>query len=307
MLWFFVFFFVSGFCSLMYEVIWLRLAMAQYGVTTPMVSLVLSTFMLGLGVGSWGSGRLIKKWETRLAFPSLRLYALMEFLIGLSAFTVVLELALGRRILHHLDGWYGLSSLAYYCGTGVWIAISLLPWCACMGATFPCALLAIRRRFPSESANSFSYLYLANVLGAMTGAFLPLLMIEQVGFKRTLTLGALLNFSLALCAVCVGGFREPPLLLIREETPPSTEQRTRLNYVLKGRELLLLLFWTGLTSMAAEVVWIRMFTTWLGTVVYAFAAILALYLGATYVGSWISGDIWQTHTWTGAYGRFLLC
>jgi spermidine synthase len=60
MVWFFVFFFVSGFCSLMYEVIWLRLAMAQYGVTTPMVSLVLSTFMLGLGVGSWASGRLIK-------------------------------------------------------------------------------------------------------------------------------------------------------------------------------------------------------------------------------------------------------
>lgn len=47
MLWFFLFFFISGFCSLMYEVIWLRLAMAQYGVTTPMVSLVLSTFMLG--------------------------------------------------------------------------------------------------------------------------------------------------------------------------------------------------------------------------------------------------------------------
>jgi spermidine synthase len=44
-------------------------------------------------------------------------------------------------------------------------------------------------------------------------------------------------------------------------------------------------FATGFTSMGAEVVWIRLFTPALGTVVYAFAAILGLYLGATYVGS----------------------
>ena len=52
---YFFFFLVSGFCSILYEVIWLRLAMAQYGVTTPLVSLVLSIFMLGLGLGSWGA------------------------------------------------------------------------------------------------------------------------------------------------------------------------------------------------------------------------------------------------------------
>jgi hypothetical protein len=28
--WYFSFFFVSGFCSILYELIWLRLAMAQY-------------------------------------------------------------------------------------------------------------------------------------------------------------------------------------------------------------------------------------------------------------------------------------
>ncbi len=37
--------------------------------------------------------------------------------------------------------------------------------------------------------------------------------------------------------------------------------------------------------MGVEVVWIRLFTVGLGTVVYAFAAILGLYLGATYLGS----------------------
>lgn len=275
----------------MYEVIWLRLAMAQYGVTTPMVSLVLSTFMLGLGVGSWGSGQLIKTWEKRIVFPPLRLYALMEFLIGLSAFAVVLEFALGRQFLNRLEAAYGLSSLAYYGGAGVWIAISLLPWCACMGATFPCALFAIKRQFSSQSANSFSYLYLANVLGAMAGALLPLLVIERAGFKRTLALGAGLNFLLALCAFAVGGARagsqtvEKTGAEVRDGSARPEQAESGL--LPQRKRLLLMLFWTGLTSMAAEVVWVRMFTAWLGTVVYAFAAILALYLGATYVGSWI--------------------
>ncbi|MGO9086937.1 MAG: hypothetical protein ACLQBK_17070 [Candidatus Sulfotelmatobacter sp.] len=306
MLWFFFFFFISGFCSLMYEVIWLRLAMAQYGVTTPMVSLVLSTFMLGLGVGSWASGRLIKAWGNRLTFPPLRLYAAMEFLIGLSAFAVVFEFSQGRHFLGRLDAAHGLSSLTYYCGAGIWIAIALLPWCACMGATFPCALFAIQRRFPAQSANSFSYLYLANVLGAMAGSLLPLLVIERAGFRSALALGCALNFLLALCAVAVGGRHADPWKAHVGTAAPACPERSRRGCPVERsstalaprsperNRLLLILFWTGLTSMAAEVVWVRMFTAWLGTVVYAFAAILALYLGATYLGSWIYRR-WMAH------------
>ena len=47
---------------------------------------------------------------------------------------------------------------------------------------------------------------------------------------------------------------------------------------------LVLLFLTGLTSMGMEVVWIRQFTPYLGTVVYAFASILATYLVSTFLG-----------------------
>src|SRR5258708_12649657 len=39
--------------------------------------------------------------------------------------------------------------------------------------------------------------------------------------------------------------------------------------------------------MGVEVAWVRMFTPFVGTVVYAFATILGLYLGATYCGSWL--------------------
>jgi spermidine synthase len=77
-IWYFFFFLVSGFCGILYELVWLRLAMAQFGVTTPLVSIVLSMFMAGLGLGSWAAGTLIRRYEGRTNFPPLRLYALCE-------------------------------------------------------------------------------------------------------------------------------------------------------------------------------------------------------------------------------------
>src|SRR6202030_1225858 len=76
MMWYFLFFFVSGFCSILYELIWLRLAMAQFSVTTAFVSIVLSTFMAGLGMGSMGAGAWIRRHGQEVRFPPLRLYAL---------------------------------------------------------------------------------------------------------------------------------------------------------------------------------------------------------------------------------------
>src|SRR5271165_4396144 len=92
---FFGFFFISGFCSILYELVWLRLAMAQFAVTTALVSIVLSAFMIGLGVGSWRAGRYIRTRKNEIGIPALRLYAFTELLIGLSAILVPHELIWG--------------------------------------------------------------------------------------------------------------------------------------------------------------------------------------------------------------------
>ncbi len=280
MVWFFIFFLVSGLCSILYEIVWLRLAMAQFGVTSALASIVISVFMAGLGLGSWGSGRLIRKYENRVRVPALRLYALAELLIGVSALLVPYQLLWGRRVLE----WTGASSSwAYYLGSGIWIALTLVPWCACMGATIPVAMLAIRRREPDHSQRSFSYLYLSNVLGAVIGATIPLLLIELCGFRNTLKIGAACNGILALSAV---------LLSLRGTESEPTSPRTAAavaggvaSYISSGNSRpLVLLFLTGLTSIGMEVVWIRQFTPYLGTVVYAFASILATYLVSTFIG-----------------------
>ncbi len=63
---------VSGFCSILYEVIWLRLSMAQFGVTSAMVSIMLSMFMAGLGLGSWIVVARQEGRGERISGPALR-------------------------------------------------------------------------------------------------------------------------------------------------------------------------------------------------------------------------------------------
>jgi len=278
---FFGFFFISGFCSILYELIWLRLAMAQFAVTTALVSIVLSAFMIGLGLGSWRAGRYIRSRAAAPAALPLRLYGLTELLIGVSAVLVRRELFWGRFMLEKMNTGSSLSVAGYYVAAGAAIAIILVPWCACMGATFPFAMAAIKKANFQESTSSFSYLYLANVLGAVSGAVVPLLLIEAWGFRATLYIGGALNICLAASAF--------GLSLRHAQVTSSAGAEEHVGVELPkipSAWANFLLFATGLTSMGVELVWIRLFTPVLGTLVYAFATILCLYLGATYLGSW---------------------
>ena len=51
-------FFVSGFAALVYQVVWQRALFAIYGVNIESVTIVVSAFMLGLGLGSFAGGKL---------------------------------------------------------------------------------------------------------------------------------------------------------------------------------------------------------------------------------------------------------
>lgn len=279
--WYFFFFIASGFCSVLYELVWLRLSMAQFGVTTAMVSIVLSVFMGGLGLGAWASGKWLRaaganpESSTPHSY-ALRSYAVIELLIGVSGVVVPYELSWGRRILENLGV---SSSWVYYCIAGLWVGLTLVPWCALMGATIPVAMRAIGQTLPGEAARSFSYLYMANVIGAVAGTIVPLFLIELLGFRGTLSFGTLANSLIALGALLLA--QKVPAVAAAESVQPAAEPAKTE----PGGSILLLLFLTGLTSMGMEVAWVRQFTPYLGTVVYAFALILAVYLAATFVGS----------------------
>jgi len=257
--------------------------MAQFGVTTALVSIVLSSFMAGLGVGSIAAGRLLRRYGNKIKFPPLRLYALAELLIASSAIAVPAELIGGHLLLSHLASAITFSSGIYYVISGGWVALTLVPWCACMGATIPLAMFAVRKEGHPESKHSFSFLYVSNVFGAALGAVLPLLLIELRGFHSTLLIGAVLNCSIAITAYT--------LTVVHKVRSISTSPEKQVLAIPNpDQRQLVLLFMTGLTSMGMEVVWIRMFTPFVSVMVYSFAAILLTYLTATFVGSCVYRD-----------------
>ncbi len=281
MFWFFGFFFVSGFCSILYELVWLRLAMAEFGVTAALVSIVLSVFMGGLGAGSWIAGALVRRHADHIRFHPLRLYACCELLIAASAVAVPFQLVWGNHLLGRMADRVPISSGTYYLVSGAWVALTLVPWSACMGATIPLAMFAIRRGQGYDSRHSFSFLYLSNVLGAVVGSIIPLFLIELYGFHATLRIGAVLNSVIFVAAfgLTVTTPQPSPAAVPEQVEGPSTSP------VEGSAAVLLLLFTTGLTTMGMEVVWIRLFSAYIGPVVYSFARILAAYLGATFLGS----------------------
>ena len=270
---FFVFFFLSGFCSLVYQVVWLRVAMADFGVTTPLISIVLSVFMAGLALGSWGGGRLVRRLGDRPAAYFVRLYGTAELIIGISGLVVIGLLRWGRALL---VGQWGSSS--YYVVSACWIALVLLPFCTAMGATFPLAMAGIRGAFRGESPRSFSYLYVANVLGAMAGTLMSaFLFIELMGFSHTVLVAAGLN-----AVVAAGAFVAAARM---GESSAAASEPAAKGTASTDAAILPLLFTSGLSSLAMEVVWTRQFVPFLGPVVYSFASMLAIYLAATAAGS----------------------
>src|SRR5438270_10984192 len=78
----FLLFFISGFSSLVYQVIWTRMAFASFGIIPPVLSVVISVFMLGLSFGAWLGGRLIKRLTKKTQFSAIVFYMLAELVIG---------------------------------------------------------------------------------------------------------------------------------------------------------------------------------------------------------------------------------
>jgi len=275
------------------------MAMAQFVVTSSIVSTVLSAFMGGLGLGSWLSGRMLTRYEGKIRFPVLLLYAGTELIIGLSTLLLPVEFSYGHRLLQSVAYW-STSSFAYYAASALLISLAVIPWCSLMGATIPVAMAAIRSERRADNGRSFSFLYLSNIVGAVFGAIVPLFLIEKYGFRFTLRCGLFLNLTVAVIAFAVSYGKEHRTFAVAAPEQDKIISRGRVDSVL------ILLFMTGLTTMAMELIWIRLFTVYLGPLVYSFALILSSYLFGTFIGSTIYRDASSNKNFVGSKAVWVL-
>jgi len=275
-------FFISGFCSLLYQIVWIRLAFANFGVITPVISVILSVFMLGLSLGSWGGGKYIARLSRTFKRSPIIFYAIAEMLIGIGAFVVPFLFGISKILLQQTGE---SDSFTFLILSAVLMTISIFPWCICMGVTFP-FMMAFVKEIRNTELHSFSFLYLANVIGAMFGILITVtLLIELYGFQNTLWIAGAFNFLLSVTAIIIAAQHHRNLL--ESKTHKASKANQMLQPVLRQKIPLsrIILFMTGFVSIAMEVVWTRLFTPILGTQVYAFAGPLFVYLLATWQGS----------------------
>lgn len=285
----FVFFFISGACGLLYQVVWTRKLVLLFGTTSYAVSTVLSVFFLGLGLGSLWGGRL----ADRTVRP-LYLYGLMEVVIGLWAFIFIFFIGAGEALVADLLRWAGPSRALGVSLRGLMAGAFLIVPVTLMGATLPLLARFITTGGPVLGSR-IGALYSINTLGAVTGcAAAGFVLIAQLGYTRTTLVGAALNIGVGLLAVAMS--KNSAVETRTGGVPgssPVSEANTNLHampaYV--GPLIMGAFALSGFCFLAFEVLWTRLLTiVFLGTT-YAFTTMLTTVLAGIVVGSAVAAAL----------------
>jgi len=182
---------LSGFCALAYEVLWTRVLVFFLGNSIYAFTTMLTTFLLGLGLGSLIFARFLDKRRHLLVF-----LAFIEIFIGLSALLSIWEFT---RLDHFLSvsfstlgrTWYGMIGTRYFGSLLVMFIPTVL-----MGMAFP----LVNKIYVSNLArlgHGVGNLYSVNTFGAVVGSFAAgFLLIPAVGITRSIMLIAVANLVL---------------------------------------------------------------------------------------------------------------
>jgi len=282
---------VSGFTSLMLEVVWSKALSRMLGSTLHSVSTVVAAYLGGLALGAFLAGR----WSHRVDRP-LAAYGALEMGIGLFA---LFSLAFFAALDPLLGGAYaslGAGSPVYLLLRVALAFLALLVPTTFMGATLP-YLVAWATRTGTSFGRSLGRLYGLNTLGAVAGsAVAGFFVIPNLGLLGATWLAG--GVALALgAAMAVLGMREPRMAAAEEpRVAPAADGGAAAPGAAPGagpagrRALAVAPFGlSGAAALALAITWTRVFSLTFGSSVYSFALVLASYLLALAVGSLLWG------------------
>ncbi len=269
--WIHILFFCSGFPALIYQIVWQRALFALYGLNIQSVTIVVSAFMLGLGLGSLAGGALSR--SARL--PLVVLFALAEF--GTAAFGVG-----SLKLFRWIAGFTAdrSTSVTVLAAFSLIIVPTLL-----MGATLP-LLVEHLVRSSRNVGSSVGGLYFANTLGSGVACFVAAdVLMRLLGQSGSVRLAAAIN-ALVGAGALVYRFRPG----YEKEEIPRPEQ-ARAGVIPKQDRLLpfsLALACTascGFAALAYEIIWYRLLSFATGDTARVFASLLGSYLLGLALGS----------------------
>jgi spermidine synthase len=204
---------LSGFTSLAYEVFYTRILTLFFRDSVYDFAIVLTTFLLGLTLGSLISG----KWLVRSSNPLLAL-ALVESLIGLAS---ILCLSLIAQLPYVASFLQSMPAFQERYGDGYWTVATLIKFgyaflillfpTSLLGATFPLVSKLYVRDLP-RLGKDLGLMTGANTLGSTLGPLLAgFLFIPWLGTQKSIISMALLNIGIAIILVSLRSFSNSKL------------------------------------------------------------------------------------------------
>jgi spermidine synthase len=256
----------SGCAALIYEIVWFQLLQLVIGSSAISLGVLLGTFMGGMCLGSFALSSVVPARH-----HPLRIYAFLELGIAVIGLLVLVGMPLVSSVY---TSWAG-SGIAGFAFRGVIASICLLPPTLLMGATLP----AISRWVETtpEGVSWLGFFYGGNIAGAVAGSVLTGFYLLRVFDVSVATYVAVfINVIVALVGLAIA--KATPYEAA--ESAPSGVTRAA-----DSTSVYVVIALSGMTALAAEVIWTRQLSLLFGASTYTFSLILAVFLFGLGIGS----------------------
>ncbi|HME57530.1 MAG TPA: hypothetical protein VKF63_04275, partial [Terracidiphilus sp.] len=280
-------FFLSGFSSLIYEVVWMRQLGLFLGGDVYAAAFTLSAFMGGLALGSF----LASRYADRLR-QALLWYGLLEICIGLYALFFPLFLNAFSSQYQQVYRVYFDSAPWLYHGFRILVAtVTLIIPTTMMGATLPLIVKHFCR--DGEIGRYSGFFYSMNTCGALAGVLCAgFVLLPALGMKASTAVACSLNLLIGVTALVLSRpyfaevAAEPPDAFQGAAAPPAAGSAYDRSVAVVAMIAIAL---SGFAALALEVVWMRILIQSFCATVYAFSVMLSCFLFGIFYGSrWIS-------------------
>jgi len=280
----YLFVFATGATGLIYQVTWQKYLSRLLGADSIATAIILGTFLGGLSFGYLIFG----KWSTKIR-NHFKAYALLEGIIGIWCLFFPQIFSLVKQITR---GWEFsppvLILVQGFAGSALLLGIPTL----CMGGTLPFLTRGISRNI-SDATGVHARLYSINTAGAFVGTLLAgFYLIPTLGLPVTVMEAAFINLFICLAFYVISYFQKPhpdPGLSGQKEDPHPPPSLTIAASPYPNYALYLIAFLSGFYVMTLENVLIRITNLSLGSSSYSFSLIIAVFILAIAVGSYLVG------------------
>ena len=273
-------FFVSGFNALLYQVAWQRMLGLFSGSDVRSVTIVIASYLLGLGIGNLLSSRYSDLASNR---QCVQIYGLCN--LGIALFAVF------SKFLFYDLLFLRLQSLAQSPFVMLSIVlVSLLIPTTLMGISLPLLSKAVNRSV-EKAASRIGWLYGINTLGSGLGTLVSgWYIVGTLGYDKTVYLGAVFSACVSLTALIIS--RQ----FSHSSYAPATASNisrtaSQVKHQQARKQWYLLVFLSGFAAISWEIIWFRVLDIALQSNAYTYAHLLAFVLIGNGLGSLLGAKL----------------